>query len=180
MMHWLDLLILAALALGIYRGFATGVIWQVTSILGLVVSFALAVQLMEEAGAVAARSLAISETIAPVIGFVLVFLAVRVVISALVRIVESLVSALRLSALNRVAGGAFGAFQAALILSLLFLVLDPLEMPDTSTREEATLYEPVAAVLPETWAYAREQFPRLKDLSEQFGEQIESEIFDEE
>lgn len=177
-MNWLDLIILLTLVAGVVRGFATGAVQQITGILGLILSFALSVQLMGEVGEVVAQSLAVSEDIAPVIGFVLVFIAVQIVFRAIVRIIESLLDALRLTTANRVAGGAFGAFQAALLLSLAFLLLGQLGVPDASSQREALLYEPVAAVLPDTWDYAADRLPQLKHLSEQFGERVESSLFE--
>ncbi len=176
-MNWLDLTILVLLAIGAYRGYATGMIRQVTGIVGLVLAFLLAVQLMDEVGRVIRESLAVSETVAPILGFVLVFLVVRLLVMALVRLIESLLSALRLSAVNRLAGGAFGIFQAALLLSLAFLVLRPTNFPGPHARARAELYRPVAAVLPGAWSHARTYWPRLKDLSAQFGERVEEELF---
>jgi hypothetical protein len=38
------------------------------------------------------------------------------------------------------------------------------------------LYEPVAQVLPRTWAFAEEHVPSLKSLSEEFGGRIQSQL----
>lgn len=176
MLTAVDLLIVLALAAGAFRGYQTGAIRQAAGIAGLVLAFALAVQLMQAAGALVARSLAVSETIAPLIGFVLVFLAVRIAFYGLARLVETLVSALQLSLINRIAGGAVGAFQAALLMSLIFLVLDPVGVPGPEARRQAQFYGPIAAALPDTWDYAAERWPKLKKVSEQFGREVEAQI----
>lgn len=171
-----DLIILVALAAGIVRGYQTGAIRQAAGIAGLFLAFALALQLMQPAGAAVARSLAVSDAVAPLIGFVLVFLAVRIAFHAAARVAESVVSALKLSLVNRIGGGAVGAFQAALLVSLLFLVLDPLGVPGAEARRRSLFYAPVAAALPETWDYAAERWPALKNASEQFGRDLEAQI----
>ena len=175
-MSLLDLIILLVLAFGVIRGYGTGVIRQVVGIAGLVVAFALALQCMEAAGALVARSLAVSETIAPLVGFVLVFLAVRVVVFGVARVAETVTEALRLSLLNRLAGGVAGALQAALLLSLVFLILDPLGVPGTAERQDARFYAPVAAALPEAWDYAAARWPRLEKASEKFSRRVEAEL----
>ena len=175
-MSLLDLIILLVLAFGVIRGYATGVIQQVVGIAGVMLAFALALQLMEAAGALVARSLAVSETIAPLVGFVLVFLAVRVVVFGIARAAETVTEALQLSLVNRLAGGVAGALQAALLLSLLFLLLDPLGVPGAQERQEARFYAPVAAALPEAWDYAAAQWPRLENASEKFSHHVEAQL----
>ncbi len=179
-MNWVDLVIVIGLGLGTARGFSTGAVRQITNIAGLAISFALAVQLMGEVGALVVESLPVSEQVAPLVGFVLVFLVAQVLFQALVRIIESLLDALRLTLANRLAGGVLGAFLAALVLSLGFLVLDPLGWPEAEDRREAAFYEPVAAVLPGTWGYAAARLPQLRQLSEAFGRRVEGELFDAE
>lgn len=174
---WIDLLLLAALALGIYRGYCTGVVRQVVGVVGIFVSFGLAVQLMSEVGSVAAASLPVAESVAPLLGFVLVFLGAQILVRALAHLAESLLDALRLSFVNRLAGSLFGAFQAALFASLLFLVMDPVGMPEPETRDASMLYDPIAAFLPATWHVAAERMPRVKAFSQEMGEQIEEELF---
>lgn len=179
-MNWVDLVILVGLGLGVARGFSTGAVRQIANIVGVFVAFALGVQLMHEVGTLLVESLPVSEQVAPLVGFMLVFLAVQVVFHALVRIAESLLDALRLTLANRLAGGACGAFLAALVLSLGFLVADPLGWPDRQDRRGAALYAPVAAVLPGTWDYAAARLPQLRRLSGTFGQRVEDGLFDAE
>jgi len=119
----LDWFILAVLTGGVVRGVVVGAVRQVTSLLGLVVAFLMAVQFMHPIGALVVTSLGLSETLGPLAGFVVVFLGVQFVFFGVSRLVEGLLDALSLTVLNRAAGGALGAFKAALLLSVLFLVL---------------------------------------------------------
>ncbi len=175
--HWVDLFILILLALGLFRGYQTGVVRQAVGIAGVFVSFGLAVQLMSEVGAVAAASLPIAPSAAPLVGFVLVFLGAQILVRALVHVAESVLEALRLSVLNRLAGGLFGAFQAALLASLLFVLADPMGLPEPATRREAQFYRPVAELLPATWDYVAARVPQLQRFSEEMGERVEGELF---
>jgi membrane protein required for colicin V production len=87
-----------------------------------------------------------------------------------------LLDALSLSIVNRVFGSAVGGFKAALLLSVAFLVLMEIDFPSDELKQESTLYQPVARVLPETWDAASQHVPDLKRISEQFGRRIESEL----
>jgi membrane protein required for colicin V production len=146
----LDWFILAVLAGGVVRGFVVGAVRQITSLLGLVVAFVMAVQFMHAVGAVVVSSLGLSEAVGPLVGFIVVFGGVQLLFFGVSRLVEGLLDALSLTLLNRAAGGALGAFKAALLLSVLFLVLSGMEMPDEEVREDSVLYAPVARALPYT------------------------------
>ncbi|HMB91589.1 MAG TPA: CvpA family protein [Rhodothermales bacterium] len=171
-MNTLDIIILVALAGGLIIGWRSGLIKQVLSFVGFIVAFLLSLQFMKVAGGMLETSLGISPDISPLAGFVLVFLVVQVVVFALVRMVEALVGVLRLTSVNRLLGGAVGAFKAALILSVAFLVLGYVQVPSEETEETSALYEPVSTVVPTVWDYVSDTFPQVVELSEQFGEQV--------
>lgn len=174
----LDVFIMVGLAIGMGRGFATGLIQQVASVVGLLVSFALALQLMQPIGELATNSLGIATSIAPLIGFVLSFVAVYVAMYALAKMIESLVGKLHLSTLNRAAGALLGGFKAALALSVLFLVLSRVEVPSETAQQQSSLYAPVASVLPTAWDAVAEAFPHIENISEAFGERIREQLPD--
>lgn len=171
-MNTLDIIILVVLAGGLIIGLRSGLIKQVLSFVGFIVAFLLSLQFMNVAGGMLEASLGISEDIAPLAGFVLVFLVVQILVFALVRMVEALVGVLRLTSVNRLLGGAVGAFKAALILSVAFLVLGYVQVPSEETGETSALYEPVSTVVPTVWDYVSDTFPQVVELSERFGEQV--------
>lgn len=175
-MNTLDLLILLGLVVGIVRGMTTGVVRQVAKLFGLVVAFFLSLQLMDAVGALATDSLGISPRIAPVVGFVLVYLVVQVAVFLLIHAVESLIGVLRIGAVNRALGGALGALKAALVLSLVFLVLGHLGVPERETQARSSFYDPIASVLPDAWSFVAERLPAVRSLSESFGQRVEAEL----
>lgn len=175
-MIWLDWIILLVLAAGLVRGFTTGMVRQAISLVGQILAFLLAVQLMRPVGELVTESLGVSATLGPLLGFVTVFLAIQIVVYAIEKIVESIVGALKLGGVNRLLGGAFGAFKAAVVLSVAFLVVDFFDLPDSETRDTSTLYEPVAAVLPGAWDFVSERVPQVERLSEKFGERVEQQL----
>lgn len=165
----LDWFILVALTGGLIRGFMVGAIRQVASLAGLLVSFFMAVQFMGPTGDLVVQSLGLAAQTSPLVGFVVVFAGVQLVVLATARLIERVVDSLALSTVNRLAGSALGAFKAALILSVLFLVLGAMQMPGADTRGSSTLYEPVAGVLPQTWDAAASYLPAVKRVSDEFG-----------
>jgi membrane protein required for colicin V production len=168
----LDWFILVVLTGGLIRGFMVGAVRQVASLLGLVLAFLLSVQLMHPVGNLIVASLGLSESVAPIAGFIVIFVGVQLIFLALSRLLEQILETLSLNLVNRAAGGALGGFKAALLLSVLFLVLSGLEMPSKQTRNHSVLYSPVASALPKTLEVTSPYLPAAKRASETFGHAI--------
>jgi membrane protein required for colicin V production len=168
----LDWFILVVLAGGLVRGFMVGAVRQVASIAGLIVAFFLSVQLMHPVGALIVSSLGLSEAVGPIAGFVVIFVGVQLLFLALSRLLERVLETLSLSLVNRAAGGALGGFKAALLLSVLFLVLAGMEMPSSQARKQSMLYDPVATALPKTLDAAAPYLPAAERASETFGRTV--------
>jgi membrane protein required for colicin V production len=149
-----------------------GAVRQVASLIGLVVAFFLSVQLMHPVGALIVSSLGLSEAVGPIAGFIVLFVGVQLLFLALSRLLERVLETLSLSLANRAAGGALGGFKAALLLSVLFLVLAGMEMPSEQVRDRSVLYAPVAKALPETLDAASPYLPAAKRASETFGQTV--------
>jgi membrane protein required for colicin V production len=172
----LDWFILVILAGGLIRGFMVGAVRQVASLLGLLLAFFLSVQLMHPVGALIVSSLGLSEAVAPIAGFIVIFVGVQLLFLALSRLLERVLETLSLSLVNRAAGGALGGFKAALLLSVLFLVLAGMEMPSKQVRQRSVLYSPVAKALPETLDAASPYLPAAQRASETFGQTVRPQI----
>lgn len=172
-MSSLDIVILVVIAIGLARGFYSGVIRQAAEIVGIVLSFILALQLMGPLGESISAATGWSQSLARALGFLLIFVAVQVAMYLLARLLERVVGMLRLTVLNRAAGALLGGFKIALFLSIAFLVLGLINVPNESGREASTLYEPVAGLVPKTWDFIAEHLPALKRLSDEFGREVE-------
>ena len=168
----LDWFILIVLAGGLIRGFMVGAVRQVASLAGIIVAFLLSVQLMHPVGAMIVASLGLSESVGPIVGFIVIFVGVQLLFLALSRLLEKVLETLSLTLVNRAAGGALGGFKAALLLSVLFLVLSGLEIPAQQTRKQSILYSPVATALPKTLDAASPYLPAAERASDTFGQHV--------
>lgn len=168
-LHSLDILILLALAFGIVRGFMTGAIRQVVTLIGTVLAIILAVELMNPVGSAVGAVVGLSERFYPVAGLLAVFLTVQIAVLFAARALESLVKVVRLTIVNRAAGAIVGLGKAALVVSIIFVVLAFFDVPEQDKREASLLYHDVAGVLPTTWDYVSEQIPKVKSMSDRMG-----------
>jgi len=176
MLTLLDWFILVILLAGLIRGYLVGAVRQVASLLGLVVALLFSVEFMGAMGTLIVESLGLASSVAPLAGFTVLFLGVYLLFLVLARLLEQLFDTLSLSVLNRAAGGAVGGVKAALLLSLLFLVLAGLELPEKETRNDSALYRPVAQLLPETIEATEDWFPAAKRAADQLGRQVRSRV----
>jgi len=164
-----DTIIFAILALGALAGWRSGLIRQAVGLAGVVIGILVGVALMDTVGGLVAPILRLSQGLAPILGFVIVFVGVQVAAVVSSNLLSSIVAVLRLSFLDRAGGGLLGVAKAAVISSLLLLVLNFGGRPGSAARSKSVLYEPIAQVVPELWGYLRGVFPELSDIAERFG-----------
>lgn len=176
MLSTLDWLIIVVLVGGLIRGYIVGAVRQVASLIGLAVAFLFSVEFMGMVGNAVVSALGVSDSFAPLAGFTVLFLGIYLLFLVLSRLVERVIDTLSLSVVNRAAGSAVGGFKAALLLSLLFLVLTGMELPDQRTRSRSALYYPVVKLLPETIEAAESWFPAAKDAADELGRHVRSEV----
>jgi membrane protein required for colicin V production len=146
-MHWLDVTLLALLALGAGLGFWSGLIMQVARLL----CFGLAIYLTFLLNEPVTRLL--HERVAPEahinllhgIAYVAVFLLVYIALFALSRLIYRVVRATKLETLDRIAGAVLGALKMALILAPVCALLAMLSLPATDAWMSQSKIAPVMA-----------------------------------
>ena len=177
-LHSLDILILLALAIGIIRGFITGAIRQVVTLIGTVLAIILAVELMNPVGSAVGAIVGLSERFYPVAGLLAVFLVVQIAVLFAARALEGLIKAIKLNTVNRAAGAIVGLGKAALLVSIMFVVLAFFDVPEEDKRKASLLYHDVAGVLPTAWDYVSEQIPKVKSMSDRMGREARAVLED--
>jgi uncharacterized membrane protein required for colicin V production len=146
-MHWLDVTLLALLALGAGLGFWSGLIMQVARLL----CFGLAIYLTFLLNEPVTRLL--HDRVAPEahinllhgIAYVAVFLVVYIGLFALSRLIYRVVRATKLETLDRVGGALLGALKMALILAPACALLAMLSLPATDAWMSESRIAPVMA-----------------------------------
>jgi membrane protein required for colicin V production len=165
-MHTLDIVLLLILAVGLIRGYSTGLIRQVAGVLGMLVGFLLASQMNETVGEGLGMTFGIPEELRPIVGFAVVFFGVLIAASILVKAVEVPINALKLTPINRILGGAVGVGKAMLVASVALGVLGFASWPSESVREESALYGSVRGALPVVWDFVADNIPAVTDFAQ--------------
>lgn len=169
-MNYIDLIILVPLLWGAVRGFMKGFIIGISGLLALILGIYGAVLLSDRLGVYLAEAHGLEGAMMPVVAFALVFIAIVVGIHFLGKLIQKAVQLAALGLVDKLAGGIFGIAKAALILSVVILLVEKadayFEFLPRDQMAESALYEPLADI-------TQEYFPRIAD-SQAFQQMIES------
>ncbi len=172
-MATLDIFILVILAIGLLRGWRTGFLKQVAALGGTILAFVLSASFMESGARLAEMHLGISPETSPLVAFVVIFLVVKGAVNVVARGASSLLEKAKLSGMDRLAGGVTGTLKAAVVLSLVFIVIGYAQLPGKLSRDSSDLYMPVYRLVPEAWSYLSNRSPAFEDMRQKVENRLE-------
>lgn len=150
-MNWLDIGIIIILAGGLASGFKNGFVGELASLAGLILGIWGAIKFSWWTGDLL-ESFGLKFSLMPAISFIVTFLVIVIVMQILAGMVSQLLKMISLNWVNRIAGVIAGMLKAAILVSVILLVLDVISTKhpiiSQSTRNESVLYEPVAKLVP--------------------------------
>ena len=173
-MNTIDLITLIVVIYGLFRGFTTGGIRQVLSLAGIFVALVIAARSNESLGNMLADSWGLSDALAPIVAFAVVFFVIQLIAYGAARMLKTFLKAINLGVLDGILGAGIGGFKAVLVLSLVLFGARYIGMPDKEAREGSFFYETVHAILPATWNFVAGRVPSIQDLEEDEEEMPET------
>ena len=160
-----DIIILIIMAAGLIVGAKKGIIKQLASIIGLIAGIIAAKIMYETVAEWLCPTVTDSMTIAQILSFVLIWIAVPLLFSLAASVITKALELIYLGWLNRILGAALGAMKYALLLSILFCTIDFLdnknELISQETKQSSILYTPTKGIA--TWL-----FPIAKRTAEKY------------
>lgn len=151
-MNWLDIVIAVPLVWGLYKGFTSGLIMEVTRIIALIAGVYLSVRFAQELSVYLYNNTDVTTEFLPIISFAIIFIGVVVLVHLFAKAIEKLAKAVALNWANKAAGAAFGMFRMAFLLSVVMMMLTRFELLTQFNKGEAAgsafLYKPVTQLAP--------------------------------
>lgn len=151
-MNWLDIALAIPLVWGLYKGFTSGIIMEISRIIALIAGVYLSVRFAQELSEYLYKNSDLTTEFLPIISFAIIFIIVVVLVHLFARAIEKLAKAVALGWANKAAGAAFGMFRMAFVLSVVIMMLTRFELLSkfnrSATVEQAFLYEPVSQLAP--------------------------------
>ena len=172
-MNYIDLIILVPILYGAVHGFMKGFVVAISGLVALVLGIYGAILLSDRLGVYLAESHGLEGELMPFVAFALVFLGIVIGVHFLGKLIQKGIEMAALGIVNKLAGGLFGAAKAALILSVVILLVEKVdtyfEFLPKDKLAESTLYGPMSDI-------TQEYFPKIADsqafeaLKEKAGE----------
>lgn len=166
-MATIDIIILAMIGVGVIMGLLKGFVKQMASIVGLIAGLLVARALFGIVAERLAPALGTSTTVAQVLAFVLIWVAVPLGFALVASLLTKALDAVRLGWLNRWLGSGLGALKYMILIGLAIHVMEYMDPKDEiisqTKKEESVLYYPMRD-------FSGIFFPVIKNVTEQLIE----------
>ena len=151
-MNWLDFIIIILLVFGLARGFINGFVKELASLLALILGIWGAIKFSVFTAEKLYDYFDMTGQYVGIIAFLITFVIIVIIIHFIGLLVDKFIETLSLGFLNSVLGLIFGVFKSALILSVIFVVLNAIDakhhfLPKEQI-ERSKFYNPIADIAP--------------------------------
>lgn len=159
-MNYIDLIIIVILIFGLARGFADGFVKEFASLLALILGIWGAIRFSSFTAARLHDYFDMTGKYTGIIAFGLTFIIIVIIVHFIGLLADKFVDTVSLGFLNRILGLVFGLIKNALILSVIFVILNTIDSKHHFLPKEAIthsrLYNPIADI-------ASSVFPVIKE-----------------
>jgi membrane protein required for colicin V production len=151
-MNWLDFLIIILLVFGLARGFINGFIKELASLLALILGIWGAIKFSAFTAERLYDYFDMTGQYVGIISFLVTFVIIVIIIHFIGLLLDKFIETLSLGFLNSLLGLVFGVIKTALILSVIFLVMNAIDakhhfLPKKQI-EQSKFYNPIADIAP--------------------------------
>ena len=148
---YIDVFLIIPIIWFAYKGFSKGFVIELASLAALVLGLFVASHFSDYTATFLTEELNFQSEYIHIVSFALTFILVVIAMHLVGRLVETVVKAVMLGFLNKLAGAVFGILKIALLISGLFYVLTTVGISDNliskDTKEKSVLYQPVASLI---------------------------------
>lgn len=163
-MNALDIILVAPLVWGIYKGYKKGLILEVATLIALILGIWGAIHFSNWTYIYLSQWLTLEDSILKIISFAITFVLIILGVHLLGKAIEKIVSMVSLNFVNKFTGAIFGLTKYALILGTCLYVVEMvnenIEFVPENTRENSILYNPSIDMIEKT-------IPSIKSLWDQ-------------
>ena len=169
-MEVIDRIILVVVGLGVIQGLIKGSIKELAAIVGFVAGLLLARALFGTVAEFLAPALGTSITIAQILSFILIWVAVPIGCSLVASVLTKALNVINLGWLNRLAGALLGAVKMMLLVGLGIYVLEYIdpksEMISRATKRTSLLYSPMKEFVNQCLPVFKDMTDDIKDVTD--------------
>jgi len=163
----IDIILLIIAAWGFYRGFSTGIIKTVFTVLSFAIGLLVAFKFAPATTRFLETAFNTNEPLLFIAGFLLAFVATMFVIRMIARGLEGILRTAHINVVNKLAGGALSAAMMILMFSILVWFGDKSHLLKEETRQTSYTYP----YLKEFPGQMRKVYDRFKPTFQQFWDE---------
>jgi membrane protein required for colicin V production len=151
-MNYIDIVIIVLIALAMIRGFMNGFVKEVASLAALILGIWGAIKFSSFTAAKLYDYFDMSGKYVGIVAFLVTMAVIAIFIQLLGMLIDKLMKAVALGLVNRLLGIGFGLLKSVLILSVLFVVLNAIDVRrpflPRDKIERSMLYSPISDIAP--------------------------------
>jgi membrane protein required for colicin V production len=173
-MNYIDLVLGIILIVAIIRGFRNGLIIELASLASLILGIWGAVKFSDWFASFLEKTTGLKSDYTSLIAFIVIFIGIVILIHVLGKVLDTVVNAVALGFINRLAGIVFSLLKTAVILCVLILIIDHVDenvhLLPSQQKAESKLYKPMKKVVPtllpfiKLWDLDKEKDPKIKPV----------------
>ena len=169
-MEVIDIIILILIGVGVIQGLMKGSMKELASVVGFVAGLLLARALFGTVAEQLAPALGTSITIAQILSFILIWVAVPIGCSLVASVLTKALEVVHLGWLNRLAGAMLGAVKMMLLAGIGIYVLEYIdpksEMVSKTTKKASVLYTPMKELVDQCLPVVKDVTDDIKDVTD--------------
>lgn len=168
-----DVVLLALLLIGGYRGYKKGLLREIIAILALIIGVIAGLMFLVEGSAFLSQVIHTYSPVLSIISFFLIFFCTVILITLLGRVIKTVIDLTPLGYLDGIVGGLLGLLKWAFVISLGLWFLNMADI-NIEPAEESQLYSKIKLFAPVVIEKVKGWFPVLEDLIRKITEFMES------
>lgn len=161
-MNYIDIIIIAAIAIGFLLGFKDGFVRKLVGIIGFVAAVLAAVMFSTHLGRLIESLFGIEFYLAEIMAGLLLFIAIMIVTTILKRVIHPFDKVNNF--INQIIGGVVGVIQLMFFVSAIFLLLNIFSFPDKKTQNSSMLYKYAHGFIPSTINLLKDYTPSTEEV----------------
>ena len=172
-MEVIDIIILILIGVGVIQGLMKGSMKELASVVGFVAGLLLARALFGTVAEQLAPALGTSITIAQILSFILIWVAVPIGCSLVASVLTKALEVVHLGWLNRLAGAMLGAVKMMLLVGIGIYVLEYIdpksEMVSKTTKKASVLYTPMKELVDQCLPVVKDVTNDIKEVTDKIN-----------
>ena len=151
-MNYIDLVLAIMLLIAAIQGFRNGFIIELASLAALILGIWGGIKFSDYTAGLITKHLGYHSEHLGTIAFIVTFIVIVILIHLMAKMLDTIVKAVFLGFLNRLAGIVFGLLKMAVVLSIVLLLFDETDenvhILPTKQKEESKIYGPMKQIVP--------------------------------